>query len=54
MGFVKKNHLSQSIDNVLLGVKECIKNQTGAIYENGESIKKFDVDVCELLKLIQT
>ena len=50
----QKDLLSQSIDNVLPGVKECIKNQADAIYENGKSVKKVDIDVCELLKLIQT
>ena len=50
----KKDPLSLSIDNVLPGVKQCTKNQTDTIYENGKSIKKVDIDICELLKLIQT
>ena len=36
----KKDPLAQSIDNVLPGVKQCLSNQTDAIYENGKSIKK--------------
>ena len=33
-----KKTLSQSIDNILPGVKECIKIQIDAIYKNGQSI----------------
>ena len=50
----KKDPLAQSIDNVLPGVKQCLSNQTDAIYENGKSIKKVDVDICDLAKLIET
>jgi len=50
----KKNPLSQSVDLVLPGVKSCLKNQTNAIYENGKSIKKVDVDLSDLMKVIQS
>ena len=50
----KQDPLSQSIDNILLGVKSCLRNQTNASYENGKSIKKLDVDLSDLMKVIQS
>ena len=50
----QKNPHAQSIDNVLPGVKQCLSNQTDAIYENGKSIKRVDVDICDLVKLIES
>ena len=50
----KKDSPSQSIDTVLPGVKRCLKSQINAIYENGESIKKVDVDLSDLMKVIQS
>ena len=50
----KKDSLAQSIDNVLPGAKQCLSNQTDAIYENSKSIKKVYVDICDLVKLIET
>ena len=50
----KKDPLAQSIDNVLPGVKQCLSNQTDAIFENSKSIKKVDIDICDLVKLIET
>ena len=35
------------------GIK-LFKNQTNAIYENGKSIKKVDVDLSDLMKVIQS
>ena len=34
--------------------KKLLKNQTNAIYENGKSIKKVDVDLSDLMKVIQS
>ena len=50
----KKEPLSQSIDNVLPGVKSCLKNQTNTIYENGKNIKQVDVNLSDLMKVIQS
>ena len=50
----EKNPLSQSIDTVLPGVKNYLKNQTNTIYENGKSFKKVDVDLSDLMKVIQS
>ena len=50
----RKDPFAQSIDNVLSGIKQCLSNQTDAIYENGKSIKKVYVDICDLVKLIET
>ena len=50
----KKEPLSQSIDNVLPGVKSCLKSQTNAIYENGKNIKQVDVTLSDLMKVIQS
>ena len=50
----RKYHLAESIDNILPGVKHYFKSQTDTINENEKSVKKVDLNIYELMKVIQS